>query len=85
MLRGMFEGWHLIILLLVVVVLFGGKRLPDAARGMGRSLRIFKSEMKEMQEEDHRPAQAKAPEPLEGRVIDGDGRASAPTDQRRDA
>ena len=78
------EPWHLIILVVVIVVLFGGKRLPDAARGVGRSLRIFKSEMKEMKDEGH-PAQTKAPEPLEGRVVDGDGRASTPTEQRRDA
>ena len=31
---------------LLVVVLFGAKRLPDAARGLGRSLRIFKAETK---------------------------------------
>ena len=48
MVRGLFEGWHLPLLLLVVILLFGGKRLPDAARGLGRSLRIFKSEVKQM-------------------------------------
>jgi hypothetical protein len=42
------EPSHILILLIVVVVLFGAKRLPDSARSLGRSLRIFKSEMKEM-------------------------------------
>lgn len=37
---------EILLILLVVVLLFGGKRLPDAARGLGRSLRIFKAEMK---------------------------------------
>jgi len=37
-----------LILLIVVLVLFGAKRLPDSARSLGRSMRIFKSEMKEM-------------------------------------
>jgi sec-independent protein translocase protein TatA len=37
---------ELLIILLLLIVLFGGKRLPDAARGLGRSLRIFKSEIK---------------------------------------
>lgn len=41
--------WQLLIILAVVVLLFGAKKLPDAARGLGRSMRIFKSEMKEMQ------------------------------------
>ena len=46
--RELFEGWHLIILLVLLVVLFGFKRLPDAARSIGRSMRIFKSEVQEM-------------------------------------
>ncbi len=74
-----FEPWHLLILVLVVLVLFGGKRLPDAARGLGRSLRIFKSEVKQMkdddQPEDGRPRADRPvtdPEPLEGRVVRND-------------
>ena len=46
------RGQELIIILLVVAVLFGAKRLPDSARSLGRSLRIFKSEMKEMKDDD---------------------------------
>jgi len=46
------QPWHLIVLLVVILVLFGSKRLPDAARRLGRSLRIFKSEMKEMQKDE---------------------------------
>ena len=95
MVRGLFEGWHLPLLLLVVILLFGGKRLPDAARGLGRSLRIFKSEMKQMQDEDvaaqpAQPAQPqRPPEPLEGRIVaDEPGRASTtsstPSQQPRD-
>ena len=40
--------WVLVILVVLIVALFGSKRLPDAARGLGRSMRIFKSEVKEM-------------------------------------
>jgi sec-independent protein translocase protein TatA len=47
-LRDLFEGPHVVVLLLVVVALFGSRRLPDVARGLGRSMRIFKSEMDEM-------------------------------------
>ena len=49
MLANGFTGWHLILLVAVVVLLFGAKRLPDAARSLGKSMRIFKSEIKEMQ------------------------------------
>jgi sec-independent protein translocase protein TatA len=84
MFRNLFDGPHLLIVLLVILVLFGGKKLPDAARGLGRSLRIFKSEVKQLREDDDDPV-AKAP--LEGRVMDGesarderarDGRATTP-------
>jgi sec-independent protein translocase protein TatA len=43
---------EIVILLIVVLVLFGAKRLPDSARSLGRSMRIFKSEMKEMKNDD---------------------------------
>ena len=46
------RGQELIVILIVIAVLFGAKRLPDSARSLGRSLRIFKSEMKEMKEDD---------------------------------
>jgi sec-independent protein translocase protein TatA len=54
---GAMSPWHWAIVLLVLVLLFGSKKLPDAARGLGRSLRIFKSEMSEMQN-DGKPAPA---------------------------
>ncbi len=49
------EPSHIIILLIVILVLFGAKRLPDSARSLGRSMRIFKSEIKEMNQEDKKP------------------------------
>jgi TatA/E family protein of Tat protein translocase len=46
------EPSHILLLLIVVIVLFGAKRLPDSARSLGQSLRIFKSEMKDMKNDD---------------------------------
>ena len=43
---------EVVILLIVVLVIFGAKRLPDSARSLGRSMRIFKSEMKEMRSDE---------------------------------
>jgi sec-independent protein translocase protein TatA len=43
---------EIILILLVVVLLFGAKRLPDMARSFGQSLRILKSETKAMQKDD---------------------------------
>ncbi|MFE5707799.1 Sec-independent protein translocase subunit TatA [Rhodococcus koreensis] len=48
---GTMSPWHWAIVIVVLVLLFGSKRLPSAARGLGQSLRIFTSEMKEMQRE----------------------------------
>jgi sec-independent protein translocase protein TatA len=45
-------GPEILILVLVLVLLFGAKKLPDTARGLGRSLRIFKSEIKAAQDDD---------------------------------
>lgn len=39
---------QLLIVALVFLILFGAKRLPDAARSIGRSMRIFKAEVKEL-------------------------------------
>ncbi len=57
---GAMSWQHWLIVAVVVIVLFGSKKLPDAARGLGRSLRIFKSEVKEMQN-DGTPAPEQAP------------------------
>ncbi|MGM5593600.1 Sec-independent protein translocase subunit TatA [Corynebacterium glucuronolyticum] len=40
------------IILLVILLLFGGKKLPELARSLGRSMRIMKSEVKEMQNDE---------------------------------
>ena len=49
---GEFSAWHLLILAGVFVLLFGAKRLPDGARSLGRSLRIFKTEVKGLGDDD---------------------------------
>jgi len=46
LLRGL-EGWHFIVLALVFILLFGAKKLPDSARALAKSLKIFKSELKD--------------------------------------
>lgn len=47
---------HIIILLVVVLLLFGSKRLPGAAKSMGEAMRNFKGEMKSMHKDDEAPA-----------------------------
>lgn len=38
-------GWEVVVILVALLVLFGGRKLPELARGLGRGLREFKSEM----------------------------------------
>lgn len=45
------KGWEIPLILLIVLLLFGGKKLPEMARGLGRSLRIFKSETQAMKDD----------------------------------
>jgi sec-independent protein translocase protein TatA len=63
MFAGGLKPWHIIVLVVVLILLFGAKKLPDAARGLGRSLRIFKAETKaltdDMKDKD-KDAKAKA-------------------------
>ena len=40
------EPTHILLVIIVLILLFGAKRLPDSARALGRSLRIFKGELK---------------------------------------
>jgi sec-independent protein translocase protein TatA len=43
---GNLTGWHFLILLVVILLLFGAPKLPGLAKSLGQSLKIFKSEMK---------------------------------------
>ncbi|MEU1309709.1 Sec-independent protein translocase subunit TatA [Streptomyces cinnamoneus] len=51
MFRNALEPWHVLVVVLVMVVLFGSKKLPDTARALGKSLRILKSETKALKED----------------------------------
>ena len=55
--------WHVIVVLLVVLILFGGRKLPELARGLGRGLRIFKDEVKGIQKDIEEPAKMDQPGP----------------------
>jgi len=60
---------HILILILVVVILFGWKRLPDAARSLGRSMRIFKSEVEEMKKDGQPAPSAASSDTVKGETV----------------
>ncbi len=68
---GSLSPWHWAILAVVVIVLFGAKKLPDAARSLGKSMRIFKSEIREMQTENKAEAPSiETPQPVQSQRVD---------------
>ncbi len=71
-----FKGWEIVIVLVLLLLLFGAKRLPDAARGLGRSLRIFKAETKGLRDDDEREREG------ETRTADTQVADSRPSDVR---
>lgn len=48
---GSIGGWEVLLILLLVLVLFGAKKIPELARGMGKGLREFKEATKEIKDE----------------------------------
>jgi len=57
------QGWHIIVIVLVILLLFGAPKLPGLARSIGQSMRIFRSEVKTMKNEDAAEDEAEADEP----------------------
>jgi sec-independent protein translocase protein TatA len=59
---------EIILIILAILLLFGYKKLPDASRSLGRSLRIFKGEMKGMKDDDVRTKDAAQTTPVRSEI-----------------
>jgi sec-independent protein translocase protein TatA len=68
-------GWHFLIILVVVLLLFGAPKLPGLARSLGQSMKIFKSEIKSDTVDGDTPHDATKPT-----VADDTSKASGSTD-----
>jgi len=66
------SGWHLVIILVIILLLFGAPRLPKLAPSLGESMRIFRGEVRTMNDEDKdsktKSADTPAVEPQPGTV-----------------
>ncbi|KAA1243680.1 Sec-independent protein translocase subunit TatA [Mycobacterium simiae] len=83
---GSLSPWHWAILAVVVIVLFGAKKLPDAARSLGKSMRIFKSEIREMQSETKaEPSAIQNPTPVQSQRVEPPPAASQDHPEARPA
>ena len=79
------EPSHFVVLLLLLVLLFGWKKLPDIARSVGRSMRIFKSEVSEMKNDGTQAkASPAASDTVPGDVMPPSAPAGSPQPERRD-
>lgn len=70
-------GWELVLIVLVIVLLFGARKLPELARGTGQALRIFKTETKGLIDED------KADDKAEGTTDGPTGATARPSLEAR--
>lgn len=52
------SAWAIVVLIIVVILLFGASKLPEVAGSIGKSLKVFKKEVKELREDDDTPSSA---------------------------
>jgi sec-independent protein translocase protein TatA len=70
--------WKILIVAVVIIVLFGSRKLPDAARSLGRSMRILKTEVQGMHEDEpSAPVQATAVAPSQAQIQAASAQADA--------
>jgi len=74
---GALRPWHIAVFAVLVILLFGAKRLPDAARSLGRSMRILKAETKGLADDD---VNAKAEAQSGRRPLEGEPTSQAVVD-----
>lgn len=58
-------GYEWLIIIAVLLLLFGAKKLPEMARSVGQSARVFKGEMKGLKDDDARTRQGEEPKPAQ--------------------
>lgn len=71
-------GWQIAIIALLIILLFGAPKLPKLAKSMGQSMRIFKSEVRTMNEEgkgEDREEEGDRPA-VEGRIVEDPARGA---------
>lgn len=76
---GLPQGSEIIVLLVVVLLLFGGSRLAGMGKGAGRAIREFKDEVKS----DPKPSEAKPIDPVSNPTLESDKIVDSPAPEQR--
>ncbi len=63
MFAGMLGGWEIVLILAVVLILFGAKKLPELAKGLGTGIKEFKKATREVTDEIHSAMEDSPPPP----------------------
>jgi sec-independent protein translocase protein TatA len=74
---GVPQGWELILIVLVILLLFGAAKLPQLARGTGQALRIFKAETKGLRDEDESTTSSERTDEKPRGITSGDDHVSS--------
>lgn len=77
----MLNGWEIVAILAVVLILFGAKKLPELAKGLGQGIKEFKKSSREIQDEINQAIDVDAPPPPPRRVTPPQEQTTARTDQ----
>ena len=77
-----FGPGHWAVLVVAMIVLFGAKKLPDAARSLGKSLRIFKSELRELHNDVKIDLPDAPPTPVPSQRVAPSAPGQSPNDAR---
>ncbi|MGG5172529.1 Sec-independent protein translocase subunit TatA [Pseudarthrobacter sp. J1738] len=73
----LFDGpWPIVIIIIVALLLFAAPKLPQMARSLGQSMRIMKSEVKQMKDEGKSETKSDVTDPVEGKIVN---HSDAPT------
>jgi len=77
---GMLGGWEIFLILAVVLILFGAKKLPELAKGLGQGIKEFKKASSEVTNELHRSMEEEqyTPPPPPRKLPPADTQAAAP-------
>ncbi len=74
-----FQGWHLLIILLVIILIFGAPKLPGLAKSLGQSMKIFRNEVKDLRSDDKKPTTGDTTSSTEHSTTSADGSTDGST------